>query len=165
MPKRIQRKRSKGWRMPENAVYVGRPTMFGNPFEVRRFGLDAALQLYSNSVTGLWTPSAVPAGRSVHVAYQCHRELLEQFRRAGFRDMQYAITRLRGKDLACWCPLDQRCHADVLLELANGAGDRNQPRRGLRGDPVAPRTVNDDSATEVLSDVAHTDVGPPQEEP
>lgn len=26
---------------------------------------------------------------------------------------------LAGKDLACWCPLDQRCHADVLLELAN----------------------------------------------
>jgi hypothetical protein len=26
---------------------------------------------------------------------------------------------LAGKDLACWCPLDQPCHADVLLELAN----------------------------------------------
>lgn len=26
---------------------------------------------------------------------------------------------LRGHDLACWCPLDQPCHADVLLELAN----------------------------------------------
>ncbi len=28
---------------------------------------------------------------------------------------------LRGKDLACWCPLDQPCHADVLLELANAS--------------------------------------------
>lgn len=26
---------------------------------------------------------------------------------------------LRGKHLACWCPLDQPCHADVLLEFAN----------------------------------------------
>ena len=26
---------------------------------------------------------------------------------------------LRGRNLACWCPLDQPCHADVLLELAN----------------------------------------------
>ena len=26
---------------------------------------------------------------------------------------------LRGHDLACWCPLDQPCHADVLLEVAN----------------------------------------------
>ncbi len=29
------------------------------------------------------------------------------------------LTPLRGKDLACWCPLDARCHADVLLEWAN----------------------------------------------
>jgi hypothetical protein len=29
---------------------------------------------------------------------------------------------LRGKDLACWCPLSEPCHADVLLELANGVG-------------------------------------------
>jgi hypothetical protein len=27
---------------------------------------------------------------------------------------------LKGKDLACWCQLDQPCHADVLLEIANG---------------------------------------------
>ena len=26
---------------------------------------------------------------------------------------------LAGRDLACWCPPDQPCHADVLLELAN----------------------------------------------
>ncbi len=26
---------------------------------------------------------------------------------------------LRGKNLACWCPLDQPCHADVLLKIAN----------------------------------------------
>lgn len=29
------------------------------------------------------------------------------------------VEELRGKDLACWCPLDQPCHAEVLLELAN----------------------------------------------
>jgi hypothetical protein len=29
---------------------------------------------------------------------------------------------LRGKDLACWCPLDEPCHADVLLEIANLEG-------------------------------------------
>jgi len=29
------------------------------------------------------------------------------------------IATLRGKNLACWCPLDHPCHADVLLELAN----------------------------------------------
>lgn len=29
------------------------------------------------------------------------------------------VSELRGKDLACWCRLDQECHADVLLRLAN----------------------------------------------
>lgn len=33
-PKRIQRKRTKGWRMPEGAIYVGRPTKWGNPAKV-----------------------------------------------------------------------------------------------------------------------------------
>ena len=35
------------------------------------------------------------------------------------------LAELRGKDLACWCGLDQPCHADVLLELANAAGVRD----------------------------------------
>ena len=35
------------------------------------------------------------------------------------------LPELRGHDLACWCPLDQPCHADVLLELAN-----SEVRRG-----------------------------------
>lgn len=34
MPKRIQRQRKKGWRMPEGAVYVGRPSKWGNPFKI-----------------------------------------------------------------------------------------------------------------------------------
>lgn len=33
-PQRIQMKRTKGWRKPEGAVYVGRPSLYGNPFLV-----------------------------------------------------------------------------------------------------------------------------------
>jgi hypothetical protein len=44
MPKRIQRKRTKGWRMPEGAVYVGRPTKWGNPFDVATYGRDLAIR-------------------------------------------------------------------------------------------------------------------------
>lgn len=33
MLKRIQRKRTKGWRMPEGAVSVCRPGIWGNPFK------------------------------------------------------------------------------------------------------------------------------------
>lgn len=32
--KRIQRKRTKGWRMPENTVYIGRGSKWGNPYKV-----------------------------------------------------------------------------------------------------------------------------------
>lgn len=83
MPKRIQRKRTKGWRMPAGTVYVGRPTRYGNPF----IGPEA-VTLY--------------------------REYAEA---GGLRGR--CLKELRGKDLACWCPLNQPCHADVLLELAN----------------------------------------------
>lgn len=37
---------------------------------------------------------------------------------AGYVFRQNVRAELRGKDLACWCPLDQPCHADVLLEIA-----------------------------------------------
>lgn len=89
-PARIQRKRTKGWRMPKGAVYVGRPSQWGNPIPIKPTGhFDAA-------------------GRAQYVASLSRAEL-------------NAIRReLRGKTLACWCRLDQHCHADVLLEIANG---------------------------------------------
>jgi hypothetical protein len=40
------------------------------------------------------------------------------------------LPRLRGRNLACTCPLDQPCHADVLLELANAPGDRGSADNG-----------------------------------
>ena len=36
---------------------------------------------------------------------------------------------LRGKNLACWCPLGSPCHADVLLELANKRKGRSSTPR------------------------------------
>lgn len=51
MPKRIQRKRTKGWRMPEGAVSVTRPGNWGNPFKVNEYGLDKSLRLYKRWIT------------------------------------------------------------------------------------------------------------------
>lgn len=90
MPVRIQRKRAKGWTMPPNAVYVGRPTKWGNPCPVETYG-----------------------GRKEAVAG------FRRYLRARMYFNSLEPTELRGKDLACWCPLDQPCHADVLLEIAN----------------------------------------------
>ena len=93
-PKRIQRKRTKGWRMPDGAVYVGRPTKWGNPWAVG--------DVYD-------TPE--PATRAQVVTW--YRGVFMTPSRVE------QAKELRGKDLVCWCPLDQPCHADVLLEIAN----------------------------------------------
>ena len=116
MAKRIQRERTKGWRMPEGAVYVGRHTKWGNPFKV---GEDAS-----------WADTRPPEYRRaiVHTCPQTLGEVVENYRTfvsfyLSINDGRYNSTdirMLRGKDLACWCPLDQPCHADILLEMANG---------------------------------------------
>lgn len=99
MPKRIQRKRTKGWRMPPNTVYVGRPTEFGNPL---------ALGEWCN-----WNSKDYD-GNTHEDCVNFYREwIMEQYSPEELRE------RLGGKDLACWCPLNQPCHADILLELAN----------------------------------------------
>lgn len=66
MPKRIQRKRVKGWKKPENSVYVGRPTRYGNPYLLSEYG-STALMLYRGHVEGL-----VARGRLDLVALRGH---------------------------------------------------------------------------------------------
>jgi hypothetical protein len=83
--------------MPEGAVYVGRPSRFGNPFSV---GDDAATAEEAADMFRDWLDDGEPDDE--------HR-----------LDVLSGIKDLRGRDLACWCPLDQPCHADVLLKLAN----------------------------------------------
>lgn len=109
-PKRIQRKRTKGWRMPEGAVYVGRPTRWANPFRVG--DPDPAWCMRSIVLT----VNGVEPGPLDAEAAAAHFDLVA--RDALTRDPDW-LAPLRGHDLACWCPLDQPCHADVLLELAN----------------------------------------------
>lgn len=47
---------------------------------------------------------------------------------------------LAGKNLACWCRLDQACHADILLEVANARGT------GVKRADRAPRAAPASSA-------------------
>jgi Domain of unknown function (DUF4326) len=113
MPKRIQRRGVKGWRMPEGAVYVGRGSKWGNPYRVDvSLAVDKRGDLRCrDGCYWLMSPKeAVFAYRHVHLPFYTNPR-----RRVGALD----LTELRGKDLACWCALDQPCHADVLLELAN----------------------------------------------
>jgi Domain of unknown function (DUF4326) len=102
MPTRIQRKRTKGWKMPENTIYVGRPSKWGNPFLI---GIDPLMHKHP----------APWYARTAKEAIFFYRRWLNCF-----PDFPKIVRKsLRGKNLACWCPLDQPCHADVLLEIAN----------------------------------------------
>jgi len=106
-PRRVQLRRAKGWRMPANTVKVDRTTLFGNPFSVKENGHDHAVSLHR-----AWL-----FGRSI--GKDLSKELLQR-RKAVLE----GLPALRGKNLACWCPLPEHgepdnCHAALLLELAN----------------------------------------------
>ena len=107
-PVRIQRKRTKGWKMPRDTIYVGRPSPLGNPFKVG--GHQHAVDLFRRCVC--------------RFPVQGHD--INRWRDAGGSVADLVgiasgvlLKDLRGKNLACWCPVDRPCHADVLLELAN----------------------------------------------
>jgi len=104
--------------MPEGAIYVGRPTRWGNPYVVHQHS--------DTCPDGFTTCPLWPV--------DTHQEAVRRFR----YDLLYPVTHhpeypdldtirweLRGHDLACWCPLPEpgqpdHCHAAVLLSLANG---------------------------------------------
>ena len=136
-PQRIQRRRTKGWRMPENAVYVGRGTMWGNPYkvgeaQVRIPALDGGEwehegRLHKTSgEKNFYCTGTDSRGMPVGVWHQIEDATAEQcvhmYRHnwLTFADRKAMATALAGKDLACWCPLDMACHADVLRRIANG---------------------------------------------
>lgn len=93
-PVRMQLRRTRGWRKPEGAVVVSRPSRWGNPWRVGP-GLSAA------------------------EAAERYREWVE----ADPQRVAEIRRELAGRDLCCWCPPGQPCHGDVLLEIANSAGD------------------------------------------
>ena len=97
MPKRIQLSRKRGWRKPDGCIVVSRPSRWGNPFRIGDVIGDRHLITRAEAVAlykdGIMNGSA-------------------RFR----NDIRRALAE---HDLACWCPLGQPCHADVLLEIAN----------------------------------------------
>lgn len=107
MPDRIQQKRTRGWRKPENTVSVARPTKWGNPWKV---GSRGWVVIKGGIIDRTPHPplTRVKAVESFRHSMEYHLK----------EDPDY-LAELRGKNLMCYCPLDQPCHADVLLELAN----------------------------------------------
>jgi hypothetical protein len=118
-PGRIQLRRTKGWRKPEGVVSVGRPGKWGNPYLVRRCDND----------TDDWAvvePDGTSSGVEIEYAgskAEAVESAVDTFRHergvTAYPSDDEIRAELAGRDLACWCPPDQPCHADVLLELAN----------------------------------------------
>lgn len=104
-PQRVQLRRTKGWRMPPDTVKVSRPSMWGNPYRVGSDGTAA-------ECVAKFRADCVSEDILEHVSQQWLTPHGDDF-----WDMDTWLKPLRGKNLACWCPLDQPCHADVLLEL------------------------------------------------
>lgn len=92
-PIRIQRKRTRGWKMPENTKSVCRPGFFGNPFKVSNDSENGfAVGLYED-----WLKDT-PEGRFTAIK---------------------AKELLKGYNLCCFCKVDKPCHADTLLRIRN----------------------------------------------
>lgn len=106
-PQRIQRKRTKGWKMPPNTVYVGRPSKWGNPFKVGD---------HIRGLAGTALPMQIPDAATAVALFRARAT--DPI--AGYVFRENVWKELRGKNLACFCPLNQPCHADILLEIANG---------------------------------------------
>jgi hypothetical protein len=97
-PKRIQQRRTKGWRKTDGAISVARPHKWGNPFVVGTPGVPDA-----------------------ETAVRLYRQDPRLYRRGGLpgEPIYDYLAELAGHDLMCFCPLDRPCHADALLDLAN----------------------------------------------
>ena len=100
-PIRIQRKNHTGWRMPANTVSVAPPSCWGNPYTVAGF-------------YGAWLSETLTQARQACV--DKFEDEMSDYKR------EMVKHHLAGKNLACWCRLDQPCHADVLLTIANSPG-------------------------------------------
>lgn len=97
VPKRIQLSRQKGYKKPESAVVVTRQSKhWGNPFNVKEYGQNGAVERFYRWLRG--ENNLFPEQRKL---------ILDN------------IDSLEEKDLACFCGLDEPCHADLLLQLAN----------------------------------------------
>lgn len=138
-PKRIQRKRAKGWAAPEGAVYVGRGSRWGNPFRVYlcdccghwdviddngvTYHVDHAVARGEASPTGIiLDPSPPPVGEAQRREAAAHAVELFEMDLTAWGSAAFTADQVRaelaGKDLMCWCDLASPCHADVLLALA-----------------------------------------------
>jgi len=119
-PIRIQRKRTKGWKMPENTVSVTRPGKWGNPFKVgvkyENSAWLACMFSYQDFIK-IYEEGLIP--KTIEECINLYKIHIEAMIKIWPESTLNDLEKLRGKNLACFCKKEQKCHADVLLEIAN----------------------------------------------
>lgn len=138
MAERIQLRRTKGWRKPYDAVVVARPSEWGNPFRVVPVHRSGPFDVVLGTGTDWFYAQSTGLAHARGIAVALFRAAIHPDaptdRLPGYPRHAAIYRALRGRDLACWCPLDQPCHADVLLEIANGPIPAHEHDQRFDGD-------------------------------
>lgn len=127
-PRRIQMSRQHPWRVAHpDAVIVARPSRWGNPWRVARSDDQWAIVTLDPEIGDYTVEYADTRDAARASAVAIFRAVLTTpftaDERSPYPSDNEIRTALRGHDLACWCKTSDPCHADVLLEIANG-GER-----------------------------------------
>lgn len=96
-------------------MVVARPSRWGNPYKVRENAAFGGWEVFGNSQVTWSEDSPLSREEASRIAVDYFRDYVPI---GSIRHREFEIA-LEGKDLACWCPLDQPCHADVLLSICN----------------------------------------------
>lgn len=108
-PTRITLSRAKGWRKPDGAIVVSRPSIWGNPFAIkdaRESGYEYAAKMAMQAFDDWLHGDNWACGSDI---YADRRTLILS-----------RLPELRGHDLCCWCKPGEPCHGDILIRMANG---------------------------------------------
>ena len=108
MPIRLQLSRQRGYRKPEGAIVVSRPSRWGNPFKHDGTPAGKAIAAAEFRIHLKRRRSLPPDWPDLH-GYPSDAEIREH---------------LAGRDLCCWCRIGDPCHGDTLLEIANSEATR-----------------------------------------
>ena len=110
IPVRIQRSRKHKQVSPNglSIVYCGRPGRWGNPFKVKG----------ENSYWVIWV--VVNESDELMATFTKKEDAID-YAILSFEQYSKGIdfSELKGKNLSCWCPLNSKCHVDIILKFAN----------------------------------------------
>lgn len=99
-------------RMGRNIVYIGRPSILGNPYKLSKFGREESIRLYE-----IWLRAKITDGKVVK------KEI----------DRLARIARKGDLFLACWC-YPKRCHGDVIKRIIEEINEEHDPTYELASD-------------------------------